>query len=140
MNLSLKRNSFVVLEKHKNEFLVNSFGECCGSTVLTAACYWPSRHWIPDMTFVSVPAELKPFTLGVSLLQECVLSPLLFIVYTHWIDCHSRVDVGVTVGSCRINRLLCGRFDTVSISSTGPSTCTSLVFSCVRPIWNENQH
>jgi len=27
-------------------------------------------------------------------------------LYMHWIDSHSRVDEGVTVGSCRINRLL----------------------------------
>ena len=28
--------------KHTTGFIVQSFGECCGSTVLMAACYWPS--------------------------------------------------------------------------------------------------
>jgi len=40
-------------------FLVKSFGECCVSTVLTAACYWPSSHCIPGQTFVSVSGELN---------------------------------------------------------------------------------
>ena len=36
-----------------------------------------------------------------------------------WIDSHSRVDKGVTVGSCRINRFnFCIRFGTASIFST----------------------
>ena len=39
-------------------FLVKSFGECCGSTVLTTACYWPSSHCISDQMFVSVSGEL----------------------------------------------------------------------------------
>jgi len=30
------------LSKYITGFLVKSFGECCGSTVFTAACYWPS--------------------------------------------------------------------------------------------------
>ena len=28
------------------------------------------------------------------------------LVYMNWINSHSRVDEGVTVGSCRINRVL----------------------------------
>ena len=31
-----------------------SFGECCGSSVLTAACHRPSNHCIPAVKFVSV--------------------------------------------------------------------------------------
>jgi len=40
------------------------------------------------------------------------------LVYMNWIDSHSRVDEGVTVGSCRI---FCRRFGTASIISTGSS-------------------
>ena len=29
------------------------------STVLTAACYWPSSHYIPAQKFVSVSGELN---------------------------------------------------------------------------------
>jgi len=35
-----------------------------------------------------------------------MLSPFPFVVHTNGIDSHSRVDEGVTAGSCRINRLL----------------------------------
>ena len=49
----------------------------------------------------------QPFTLWtVGLRQGCILSPLLFIVDVNWIDKHSRIDGGVTVGSCRVNGLL----------------------------------
>ena len=48
----------------------------------------------------------KPFQVGIGLRQGCVLSPLLFIVYMNWIDMHSRVDEGVTIGDCNISRLL----------------------------------
>jgi len=29
---------------HATRFIVKSFGECCGSTMLTDICYWPSNH------------------------------------------------------------------------------------------------
>jgi len=47
----------------------------------------------------------RPFAVGAGLRQGCVLS-LLFKVHVNWIDIHSRVDEGVTVGSCRINHLI----------------------------------
>jgi len=40
------------------------------------------------------------------LVTPLVLAPLLFLAYINWIDSQSRVDEGVSVGSCRINRLL----------------------------------
>jgi len=43
--------------KHTTGFLVKSFGECCRSTVLTAACYWPSSYCVPAQTFVSASRE-----------------------------------------------------------------------------------
>ena len=60
------------------------------------------------------------------------------LVYTNWIDGHSRVDKGVTVGSCWINRLLFADC-LVLLASFQQSSCTRSVFCCVRPSWNENQ-
>ena len=60
------------------------------------------------------------------------------LVYTNWIDTHSRVDEGVTVGSCWINRLLFAD-GLVLLASPQQSSCTRSVFCCVRPSWNENQ-
>jgi len=92
--------------KHSTGFLVKRFVKCCGSTVLTAACCRLSSHCIPDQKFVPVSGELTiPFAVGIGLRKGCVLS-FFFIVYLNWIDSHSRVDEGVTFGSCRINRLL----------------------------------
>jgi len=47
-----------ISRNHTTGFLVKSFGECCESTVLTAACYWPSSHCIPAQRFVSMLGEL----------------------------------------------------------------------------------
>jgi len=46
-----------VSRKNAAGFLVKIFGECCVSTMLTAACYWPSCHSIAAHRFVSAPAE-----------------------------------------------------------------------------------
>ena len=110
---SVRKISIHVLStsgKYMTGFLVESFGECCGSTVLTVACYWPPSHCIPALTFVSTVhvgwIKSQPFTVGVGRRQGCVLSPPLFMICKKWIDSNSRVDEGVTVGSCRINCLL----------------------------------
>ena len=50
--------------------------------------------------------QSKPFHVGVGLRQECVLSPLLFIVYMNWIDKCSQADECATTGNCKISRLL----------------------------------
>ena len=50
---------FSTSRKHTNGFLVKSFGECCGSTVLTTAFYWPSSHCIPAQKFVSASRKLN---------------------------------------------------------------------------------
>ena len=55
--------------------------------------------------------------MGVGLRQGCVLSPLLFIVYMNWIDKCSQADECVTIGNCKISRLLFAD-DLVPLSST----------------------
>ena len=61
--------------------------------------------------------QSKPFHVGVRLWQGCVLSPLLFIVYTNWIDKCSQADECATIGNCKISRLLFAD-DLVLLSST----------------------
>jgi len=39
-------------------FLIKSFGECCGSAVLTDASCWPSNNCIPLQKIASVSTEL----------------------------------------------------------------------------------
>jgi len=45
--------------KYTTRFLVKGYGECCVSTVLMVACYWPSSHCVPAQTFASVQGELN---------------------------------------------------------------------------------
>ena len=64
--------------------------------------------------------QSKPFHVGVGLLQGCVLSPLLFIVYMNWIEKCSQADECATIGNCKISRLLSAD-DLVLLSSTESS-------------------
>ena len=50
--------------------------------------------------------QSKPFHVGVGLRQECVFSPLHFIVYMSWIDKRSPADECATIGNYLISRLL----------------------------------
>ena len=52
-------NALSASTKHTTGFLVKTFGECYGSQVLGAACYWPSSHCIPAQKFVSVSVSVK---------------------------------------------------------------------------------
>ena len=61
--------------------------------------------------------QSKTFYMGVGLRQGCVLSPLLFIVYMNWIDKCRTADECVTIGNCKISRLLFAD-DLVLLSST----------------------
>ena len=61
--------------------------------------------------------QSKPFHVGVGLRQECVLSPLLFIVYMNWMDKCSQADDSAKIGHCKISRLLFAD-DLVLLSST----------------------
>jgi len=77
--------------KHTIGFFEKSFGECCGSTVLTTACYWPSNHCIAGQKCVRVgETKSQPLIVNVGLRQGCALPPLFFIVcYMNWIDSHT---------------------------------------------------
>ena len=55
---------------------------------------------------VRVNGQQSKFHVGVGLLQGCVLSPLLFIVYMNWINKCSQADECASIGNCRISRLL----------------------------------
>ena len=57
--LNTSRHVLLISRKHTTGFLVKSFGECCVSTVLTAACYQPSSHCMPAQKFVFVSGELN---------------------------------------------------------------------------------
>jgi len=100
-----------------------------------------SQYSCSDVCVCVGKVKPQPFTVLVRLWQGCVLSPRLFIIYMHWIDSNSRVNEGVAVGSCKINRLLFA-YDLVLlyIFSIGSSTCARSVLSCMRPSGNENQH
>ena len=91
-----KTSTHVLLtsRKHATGFLAKSFGECCGSAVLTAACYWPSSHWSPAQKFASLSAKFNHNH------PPLVLDSFFFVVHRNWIDSYRRIDPGVTVGSC----------------------------------------
>jgi len=58
----------------------------------------------------------------------------------NWIDSHSRVNEGCHRWELQnLSFVFYKRFGTASNFSTGPSKCTSSVFSCVHPSRNENQ-
>ena len=65
--------------KHRIGFLMKQLGECGGSTVITAACYWLSRNYIPvscsEICVRVGGVKSQPFSVGVGLRQGCVLSP-----------------------------------------------------------------
>jgi len=68
------------------------------------ACFWSSNHCIPAQKLVHVNGiKSKPFTVGIGL--QTRLCAVNIMVYMKWIDCHSRVNVDVTVGSWRVNGL-----------------------------------
>ena len=93
----------LTLGKYMTGLLVESYGQCWRSTVLTAACYWPSSNCFPAQNFVSGSTELNrnrsPCVLHSDKRVRCHQSPLLFIVYMNWIDSHNRVDEGSQLGA-----------------------------------------
>ena len=68
-------------------------------------------HYVPERDIVCPPCRRSHITIvhrggWTPISRVCVVSPLLFIVYMNWTNSHNRVDQGVTVRSCWINRLL----------------------------------
>ena len=57
--LSMERSGVQSMAKRPDRHVAYPFGVYCWSTVLIAACFWPSIHCIPAQKFVSVPAELN---------------------------------------------------------------------------------
>ena len=101
-----------------------------------------SLHSCSDVCVRVGRVKSRPFTVGFGLRQGCVLSPLLFIVYVHWIDSYSRVDKGVTVGSCNINRsAFADDLVLLAVASFQQGLLTFNIhlinFCCVRPSRNE---
>ena len=91
--------------RHTIGSLEKSFGECCGRTVLKAACYWQSCHYIPAQKFLCVLADL------ICNHSQWALDTEKGVCYHHssysiWIDSQSWVDEGVTFVSCRISCLI----------------------------------
>ena len=70
-------------------------------------CAIKSFYCRPEVCVRVNGKQSKPFHVGVGHRQGCVLSPLLFIVYMHWIDKCSQIDecCGMN-GNCKISRLL----------------------------------
>ena len=93
-------------EKRTTGSLDKSFGGYFWSTALTPASFWPSTRCTRPHKFASVSAESNHNrSEGCWTPRVCAITaPLLFIIYTNWIDSHSRDNESVTIGSCRINR------------------------------------
>jgi len=113
--------------KHTTGFLVKSFRECCGSAVLTAACYWPSSHCIPAQKFVSASGELNhgrsPWMLD-SDKDACCYCFSLHNLHQRWPNYGLWAASGPPTSLIRpakyfANLFLNARFPTVDSSATG---------------------
>ena len=65
-----------------------------------------SLFYLPEVCVRVNDKQSKSFHVGVGLRQGCVLSPLLFIICMNWMDKLSQIDECVTIGKCKISRLL----------------------------------
>ena len=68
--------SFVNLEKAQDRIPREKL-ECYGSTLLTAACYWPSSNCLPAKKFVSVTGDLNH-----TVERGCLTPTSVFLVTT----------------------------------------------------------
>jgi len=84
--------------------------------VLTAACCWPSSHYIYSQEFVTVSTAFNHNrSRRVLASYKGVQPPLLLIACMNWMDIHSPVNDNVTDGTCGINLAFCGQFVAVYI-------------------------
>ena len=65
-----------------------------------------SLYCQPEVCLCVNGKQSKSFHVGVALRQGCLLSLLLFIINTNWIDKLSRTDECVTIRRCKISWLL----------------------------------
>ena len=86
-------------------FLEISYGKCCKSMALMVI---KSLYCQPEVCIRVNDKQSKSFQVGVSVRQGCVLSTLLFIIYINSMDKLSRTNECVTIGRCKIGRLLFG--------------------------------
>jgi len=131
----VKRSTYALStsRKHTTGFLVKSFVECCGCTVLTAACYWPSSHFISAQKFVSVSGELNHDCSLLDSDKVCAVITPSHSLTLHELDrqsqpsrrgCHSWELQDQPFTFCR-------RFGTASIFTAVSSACICSVFCCV---------
>ena len=94
---------FVDLEKPMIEFIKISSGECYRSMTLMGVCWWPLNHsTVPEVSVRLNGKQFNLFHVGVGLQQGCsILSPLLFIIYTSWMDKRSRSGECITIETLR---------------------------------------
>ena len=124
--------------KHMTGFLMKSSGKCCGSTVLTAACYWLSSHCISAQKFVSVSWESNP-NCSPLLLDSDRVCAVTALHSLHELDRQPQLSWGGCHSWELQDQLLTfyGQFGTANIFSTGSSACSLSVFSCVQLSRNE---
>ena len=65
-----------------------------------------SYYYQPEVYVRVDSKQSKSFYVGVGLRQECVLSPLLFIIYVNCMDKLSQTNECVTIERCKISQLL----------------------------------
>ena len=116
--------------KHSTGFLVKSFGEFCGSTVLTAACYWPSSHFIPAQKFVCASGNHRrsPWVLD-SDKDACCHCFSLHILHQRWPNYGLRAASGPPTSLIRPAKYLANFF----LNATFPtvdSSATALTAAC----------
>ena len=65
-----------------------------------------SLYFQPEVCVRVNGKQSNSFHVGVGLRQECILSPLFFLIYMYWMNKLSQSDVCVTTGRSKISRLL----------------------------------
>ena len=65
-----------------------------------------SLYCLPEVSVCVNGKQSKSFHVGVGLRQECVLPHLLFMIYMNRMDKLNGTDKCVTIGRCKITRLL----------------------------------